>query len=481
MKKQIKLTILFLAAVLVSVCTVNAANLTVGPDGTYQNISSAYEAAVDSGDVILIADGEYSGPGNTNIIINKNLTIQGQSQNGTIINGNNTNWIFQIQPGIHVTIQNLTVTNGHAYYYGGAIYNQGTLTIDGSTFTNNTADNGGAILNEDTLTIEGSTFTNNTAGYYDGGSIYNQGTLTVNDSTFTNNTADYYGGAIYNQGTLTVNDSTFTNNTAVYYGGAIYNQDTLTIEGSTFTNNTADNGGAILNEDTLTIEGSTFTNNTADNGGAIYNYYSTCNVNFTRFYNNASDIGDAIYNVGGSVNAENNWWGTHNPNWDNLIGGFDAPVWWIYMNLTANTTCILAGASVNLTADFNYHTNKENNITSLTGGHIQDCEVVFASTDGSLNPLSKITTDGLASSIFTPTHLGPVTVNATLDDQTCQIIFKDVPSISIDSVRTFAGQTVNLVATIVDQNNKPITCGDGSIDVKENKIRGYKTVEINGF
>lgn len=24
-------------------------------------------------------------------------------------------------------------------------------------------------------------------------------------------------------------------------------------------------------------------------------------------------------------------------------------------------------------------------------------------------------------------------------------------------------------------------CGDGSIDVKENKIRGYKTVEINGF
>ncbi len=381
MKKQIKLTILFLAAVLVSVCTVNAANLTVGPDGTYQNISSAYEAAVDSGDVILIADGEYSGPGNTNIIINKNLTIQGQSQNGTIINGNNTNWIFQIQPGIHVTIQNLTVTNGHAYYYGGAIYNQGTLTIDGSTFTNNTADN----------------------------------------------------------------------------------------------------GGAILNEDTLTIEGSTFTNNTADNGGAIYNYYSTCNVNFTRFYNNASDIGDAIYNVGGSVNAENNWWGTHNPNWNNLIGGFDAPVWWIYMNLTANTTCILAGASVNLTADFNYHTNKENNITSLTGGHIQDCEVVFASTDGSLNPLSKITTDGLASSIFTPTHLGPVTVNATLDDQTCQIIFKDVPSISIDSVRTFAGQTVNLVATIVDQNNKPITCGDGSIDVKENKIRGYKTVEINGF
>ncbi|WP_366944203.1 hypothetical protein, partial [Methanobacterium sp.] len=41
--------------------------------------------------------------------------------------------------------------------------------MEGSTFTNNTADNGGAIHNQDTLTIEGSTFTNNTAD--NGGAI----------------------------------------------------------------------------------------------------------------------------------------------------------------------------------------------------------------------------------------------------------------------------------------------------------------------
>jgi predicted outer membrane repeat protein len=51
-------------------------------------------------------------------------------------------------------------------------------------------------------------------------------TLTVDNSTFTNNTAnyDYGGGAIYNYGgTLTVDNSTFRNNTATSGGGAIYN------------------------------------------------------------------------------------------------------------------------------------------------------------------------------------------------------------------------------------------------------------------
>ena len=49
-----------------------------------------------------------------------------------------------------------------------------------------------------------------------GGAINNNGILTVNNSTFTSNTAQYYGGAIYNNdGTVTVNGSTFTSNTAM--------------------------------------------------------------------------------------------------------------------------------------------------------------------------------------------------------------------------------------------------------------------------
>jgi pectate lyase len=61
--------------------------------------------------IINIADGQYTGTNNTNITINKNITIQGQSETGTIINGTNTNWIFQVQPGTNVVINNLTITN----------------------------------------------------------------------------------------------------------------------------------------------------------------------------------------------------------------------------------------------------------------------------------------------------------------------------------------------------------------------------------
>ena len=35
--------------------------------------------------------------------------------------------------------------------------------------------------------------------YGSGGGIYNQGTLTVNNSTFSGNTANLYGGGIYNR------------------------------------------------------------------------------------------------------------------------------------------------------------------------------------------------------------------------------------------------------------------------------------------
>jgi hypothetical protein len=41
------------------------------------------------------------------------MNINGQSQEGSIINGNFTNWIFRIQDGIKVTITNLTLKNGN--------------------------------------------------------------------------------------------------------------------------------------------------------------------------------------------------------------------------------------------------------------------------------------------------------------------------------------------------------------------------------
>lgn len=335
------------------------------PDGTvidgYQ--SGAYAtikdgvANVQSGRTVYIADGDgpYTGTNNRDITINKNLTIVGKSQEGTIIDAQQSSRIFTIEYGRNVTIRNLAFMKGQGqqiYYYdddsyaGGAILNEGTLTVYDSTFAGNTAENwGGAIYNDEgTLTVNGSTFIGNSSGFL-GGAIQNDfGILTVNSSTFINNDAEY-GGAIYEnsyESTLTVHDSTFTGNAAEVEGGAIYNGNsalvnncsfvdnsaeyagaiknayysTLTVNGSTFENNTAGiGGGAIENDYNLTVDDSIFTGNTAATmgGGAIYNlsFGDPDPINNSTFTNNrvtnASYVGGggAIYNYEGSITVNN--------------------------------------------------------------------------------------------------------------------------------------------------------------------------------
>ena len=232
--RRLVMVLLCLFVVLISVSSASATstvyvNATGGNDSNNGTIDHPYQTigqginSVDENGAVHIADGTYSGTGNTNLTINKNMNITGQSQTGTIINGTNTNWIFQINNGVTVNIQNLTLTNGNTTTDGGAIYNQGTLNISGCTFTNNTANMGSAI--------------------------YNHGSITnVTGCTFNSNTATDFGGAICNQGPI----------------------DNVT--GCTFTNNTANNGGAICNFDTINnLTGCTFTGNTANNGGAIFN------------------------------------------------------------------------------------------------------------------------------------------------------------------------------------------------------------------
>src|SRR5262249_35731494 len=74
----------------------------------------------------------------------------------------------------------------------------------------------GSILNYGTLTVTACLVSGdavNSNAYY-GGGIYNAGTLTVSGSTVTHNIARYAGGGIYNAGTLTVLNSTVIDNTA---------------------------------------------------------------------------------------------------------------------------------------------------------------------------------------------------------------------------------------------------------------------------
>jgi hypothetical protein len=106
----------------------------------------------------------------------------------------------------------------------------GILTLDGLTLRGGFAGgfNGGAILNDGTVTITDSLLAGNTAAFGPltsaggiGGAIENAGTLTITNSTLAGNVADGRGtaaggGAVWNRGfagtTLTITNSTLAGN-----------------------------------------------------------------------------------------------------------------------------------------------------------------------------------------------------------------------------------------------------------------------------
>lgn len=193
---------------------------------------------------------------------------------------------------------------------GGAVYNTaaGAMTINDSTFSGNTASSaadgyGGAIENFGTLALNGSTFTDNTARW-NGGAIENWGgQLTVAGCTFTTNSANA-GGAINNNwyGTLNITDSTLRENTAGA-GGGLYNDNNSPAEvsGATFVGNSATDttGGGISNAggSSLTVANSTFSANTAASyGGGIHNQDGVVTLTNVTLMGNSSGGGGGISN-----------------------------------------------------------------------------------------------------------------------------------------------------------------------------------------
>ncbi len=160
---------------------------------------------------------------NTTLTLDKNLTIDGSGQMVTISGGNLVR-VFDVNSGVTVTLDNLTLADGWVSGdSGGGIDNQGNLTITNSTISGNTANtgDGGGIVNNGSgiLTVANSTFSGNTAD--NGGGLMNIGTATVTNSTFSGNTAN--GGGINNSGTLHYANTIIANST----GGDCVNSGTI--------------------------------------------------------------------------------------------------------------------------------------------------------------------------------------------------------------------------------------------------------------
>ena len=292
-------------------------------DSTFVNNVAAYGGAIDND------------PTATTIITGSTFTTNHADFNGGAIHND----------GGTLTVSSTAFTTNTADDYGGGIDNdEGDVTLNASTFTSNSSDGGGAIRNDGTLTINaGSAFTTNAANNLGwGGAIYNKSgtTLIINASSFDGNTANLEGGAIRNQGDLTVNTgSSFDGNSAVEYGGAIYNTGgTVDLTGVQITDNTAtskDAGGVYVNSSgSLTITDSTLDgNDSGRRGGGIWSGGGVTLTDVHITNNTAVVEGGGVYGSSGATisagnscisgnssravyspsstaqNFENNWWG----------------------------------------------------------------------------------------------------------------------------------------------------------------------------
>ena len=248
----------------------------------------------------------------SNVTITKSTFNKNNARSGGAININ-IPYYEQKVPKSKVSITNSNFIN-NICKNGGSIYNDGTLNITNCTAKNNQADygsGGGFLYNEGNVIIRNSNINNNNASFY-GGAISNNGTLTIISSNILNNkvTEHIYennsliyalGGGIYClDGTVKILNSKINNNNA-HAGGAIaVKYGNITITNSQLNNNKACYGGAVSKSDeeyeysgtglsldddyedeyietpdfNITITNTQINNNYAKyDGGAIYSIY----------------------------------------------------------------------------------------------------------------------------------------------------------------------------------------------------------------
>ena len=373
-------------------------NSTGTSDDPYLSISHAVNMSNDN-DTIYIYNGTYSGENNSQIDINKNLTIYGNSINETIIDGQ-SNQIFNISKSHSLTLNGLSIVNCQGSY-GGAIYNYGDLNIVSCSFNNNSASSFGGVIynNEGNVNLLNSSFNSNTARsqggvihalggninfinsiFYNnsaerGGVIYNLANLYINNSMFYNNSASM-GGVVKNWAPATIENSTFAYNDGGMEGGAIYSIEAkLNVKNCNFFNNNAYYGGAIDNIGTTAYSAyadvlcSTFEDNTGTYGSAINNDLGVVNVNYSILLGeNTSNIINTDENH--KVNGLYNWWGNNLAN-SPVSGNVDRSIWVITTVPTSITTLINEVTSISLNLKWFNGVDSGNLLESLPNNQVQ--------------------------------------------------------------------------------------------------------------
>jgi hypothetical protein len=387
---------------------------------------------------------------------------------------------------------------------GGAMGINGTITITGCTFTNNSsAGGGGALASTPTaMVISNSLFSGNTAATY-GGAYYSFGTgpVTITNTAFVSNKASAgNGGAVYfnNTAPLTVTNGTFNSNTSSAYGGAVSTAGLYTITNSSFTGNSISGGvtsygGAIYgtNNGANSISSTNFIGNFASStgayvyGGAVYAY----RVNLTNVLFTGNYVKSATYSYGGAVYIA----GAYTSTWTGvtLTGNCTTPP----STATPPVPCAGTGASIqNGGAVYQSNNSTINLYNGTVTGNSAKIGGGWYKYSGSLNAYNSVISGNTTSGTSYPNVYTSVTTNDnsyidTSTGSTCGSTFCAPQLSALGSYGGSAvGATVNgtayttAVQTMVPLPGSPLlAAGSLSYVGSPGTLSGGATIDARGY
>ncbi|MDX2139180.1 MAG: right-handed parallel beta-helix repeat-containing protein [Chloroflexota bacterium] len=188
--------------------------------------------------------------------------------------------LFHVAASATLTLRKLTLSKGNVGVQdvgGGAVEVLGTAVIEDCRLgPDNKSNYGGAIVNDGTVTIRRCDIFNNQADWGGGIYNYNQGVMRIYDSRIASNTNDgglYYAGGVYNSNDLVIDHCCIVDNTANVGGGVMSNRATAqtTIRRSIISRNNAYEGAGVYSgSGPMNLEDCTLVDNTGSYGRVAY-------------------------------------------------------------------------------------------------------------------------------------------------------------------------------------------------------------------
>ncbi len=224
----------------------------------------------------------------------------------------------------------------------------------------------------------------------------------------------------------------------------------------------------------VNITGNTVVNN---NTGFLTNTGALANLSFNRIVGNT--VAGIDNTSGGTVTAENNWWGCNsgpgNAGCSSVLGtvGYNP---WLVLDTTVSSSLVAGGGTSTVTADL----TKNSDGATPAGGFVPDTTpVTFSATGGTISPTSTTLTNGKATATFTAGNTTTTgTALSTVDNETqSENIAVDATPPTVSSVTRFDPLSASTNATTVKFK---VTFSEPVNHVDQNDFALSTTGTVNG-